>query len=49
MTFAATLLSSQRLFSGASISSPLSKNGSGECLAITIRTQRESRLDFSVR
>jgi hypothetical protein len=48
MTFGVALLSSQQFFSGASISGPLSKTQSGECLAITIRTQRESRLDFSV-
>jgi len=36
----------QPFFSGASIGSPLSRTRSGECLAITNRTQRESQLDF---
>jgi len=36
----------QRFFSGASIGSPLSRTRSGECLAITNRTHRESQLDF---
>jgi hypothetical protein len=42
----ATSLSLQGIFSGASISSPVSRTGSGEWSAITKRTHRESQLDY---